>query len=142
MLELRGLIRSLVAEGRTVVVSSHLLDEVEKTCDAIAIVDRGTVVLQGGIDELTDAAAATLRLECSDPNRAALLLRLRPDVDSVREEGGVLVLRLGAGDPRETAAEIARVLLDAGFELYRLQPERESLEQRFLDITTRLGEAA
>ena len=142
MLELRGLIRSLVDEGRTVVLSSHLLDEVEKTCDAIAIVDRGTVVLQGGIDELTDAAAATLRLECSDPNRAALLLRLRPDVDSVREEGGVLVLRLGAGDPRETAAEIARVLLDAGFELYRLQPERESLEQRFLDITTRLGEAA
>ena len=41
MLELRGLIRSLVAEGRTVVLSSHLLDEVEKTCDAVAIVDRG-----------------------------------------------------------------------------------------------------
>src|SRR5215471_6283955 len=53
MLELRGLIRSLVAEGRTVVLSSHLLDEVEKTCDAIAIVDRGTVVLYGRIDELT-----------------------------------------------------------------------------------------
>jgi ABC-2 type transport system ATP-binding protein len=67
MLELRGLIRSLVAEGRTVVLSSHLLDEVEKTCDAIAIADRGTVLLQGRIDELTDAAAATLRLECSDP---------------------------------------------------------------------------
>ena len=141
MLELRGLIRSLVAEGRTVVLSSHLLDEVEKTCDAIAIVDRGTVVLQGRIEELTADTPPTLRLECTDPARAAVLLQLRADVDNVREEDDALVLRLAPGDLRATAAQIAHVLLDAGFELYRLQPERESLEQRFLDITTRLGAA-
>jgi ABC-2 type transport system ATP-binding protein len=142
MLELRGLIRSLVDEGRTVVLSSHLLDEVEKTCDAIAIVDRGTVVLQGRIEELTAEATPTLRLECSDPARATVLLQLRSDVDNVREEDGALLLHLVPGDPRATAAHIARVLLDAGFELYRLHPEHESLERRFLDITTRLGEAA
>jgi hypothetical protein len=67
---------------------------------------------------------------------------LRPDIDGLRQDGGVLVPQLGAGDPRETAAQIARVLLEAGFALYRLRPEHESLEQRFLDITTRLGEAA
>ena len=142
MLELRGLIRSLVAEGRTVVLSSHLLDEVEKTCDAIAIVDRGRVVLQGLIEDLTADAAPTLRLECSDSARATVLLQLRPDVDSVREDDGALLLDLAPGDPRATTAHIARVLLDAGFELYRLQPEHESLERRFLDITSRLGEAA
>jgi ABC-2 type transport system ATP-binding protein len=142
MLELRGLINSLVAEGRTVVLSSHLLDEVEKTCDAIAIVDRGTVVLQGRIEELTADAAPTLRLECSDPARAAVLLKLRRDVDNVREKDGALLLHLTPGDPRATTAHVARVLLDAGFDLYRLQPEHESLEQRFLDITTRLGDAA
>src|SRR5205807_10611321 len=50
--DFRGFVRSFVAEGRTVVLSSHLLDEVEKTCDQIAIVDRGRVVLQGSLDEV------------------------------------------------------------------------------------------
>jgi ABC-2 type transport system ATP-binding protein len=142
MLELRGLIRSLVAEGRTVVLSSHLLDEVEKTCDAVAIVDRGRVVLQGRVDELTAGTSTRLRVECADHARAALLLRLRPDVAAVREENGTLLVELAGDNARESTAQIARVLLDAGFDLYRLQPERASLEQQFLEITTRLGEAA
>src|SRR5919201_7129840 len=50
--EFRGFVRSFVDEGRTIVLSSHLLDEVEKTCDHVAIVDQGRVVLQGSIDEL------------------------------------------------------------------------------------------
>ena len=52
MQDMREIILSLVAEGRTVVLSSHLLDEVERTCDAVAIVDRGSVVRQGPIAEL------------------------------------------------------------------------------------------
>src|SRR4029077_18854103 len=52
ILEFRRLIRELVAEGRTVLLSSHLLDEVEKTCDVAAIVDQGRVIAQGAIDEL------------------------------------------------------------------------------------------
>jgi ABC-2 type transport system ATP-binding protein len=142
MQELRELIRSLVAEGRTVVLSSHLLDEVEKTCDAIAIVDRGRVVLQGRFADLAADAAATLSIDCSDPRRAAMLLRLRDDVERVDDDGDGLLLRLASDDPRSTTAHVAHVLLDAGFELYRLQPGHESLEQRFLHITTRLGEAA
>jgi len=142
MLELRELMGSLVAEGRTIVLSSHLLDEVEKTCDAIAIVDRGNVVLQGRIADLTADAAAVLRLECSTPARAAVLLRMRTDVESVREEAGELLVHLASDDLRGSTAHIAHVLLDAGFELYRLQLDHASLEQRFLDLTTRLGEAA
>jgi ABC-2 type transport system ATP-binding protein len=49
ILEFRNLIRELVAEGRTVLLSSHLLDEVEKTCDVAAIVDKGHVIAQGPI---------------------------------------------------------------------------------------------
>jgi ABC-2 type transport system ATP-binding protein len=56
--EFRGMIRGFVAEGRTVLLSSHLLDEVEKICDAAAIVDRGRVVLQGSIAEI--AAGSSL----------------------------------------------------------------------------------
>ena len=49
ILEMRHLIRAFVDEGRTVFLSSHLLDEVEKTCDQVAIVDRGRVILQGAV---------------------------------------------------------------------------------------------
>jgi ABC-2 type transport system ATP-binding protein len=142
MLELRELIRALVAEGRTVVLSSHLLDEVEKTCDQVAIVDRGRVVRQGHVADLTAQANPRLHVECTDPARAALLLRLRLDVGSVSEEDGVLLVELSGNDPRTTTAQIARVLLDAGFDLHQLQLERPSLEQQFLELTTRLGEAA
>ena len=57
MQDMREMILSLVAEGRTVVLSSHLLDEVERTCDAVAIVDRGRVVRQGPISELLAGAS-------------------------------------------------------------------------------------
>ena len=56
MHEMRTMIESLVAEGRTVMLSSHLLDEVERTCDAVAIVDHGQVISQGPIDELVRGA--------------------------------------------------------------------------------------
>lgn len=56
MRDMRVLIRSFVAEGRTVVLSSHLLDEVEKTCDVAAIVDRGRIIAQGPVRDLTGGA--------------------------------------------------------------------------------------
>ena len=74
MLEMREMILSLVAEGRTVVLSSHLLDEVERTCDAVAIVDHGKVIRQGPISELLAGSAFELQIDCSAPDRAAPLL--------------------------------------------------------------------
>ena len=63
MLDMRDMIRSLADEGRTVMLSSHLLDEVERTCDAVAIVDHGKVIRQGPIGELTGVAGTHIRLE-------------------------------------------------------------------------------
>src|ERR1700759_4011469 len=78
MHEMRDMIRSLVDEGRTVVLSSHLLDEVERTCDAVAIVDRGQVIRQGPIAELLAGTAFEVQVECSDPDRAGGLLMATP----------------------------------------------------------------
>jgi ABC-2 type transport system ATP-binding protein len=74
MHEMRDMIRSLVEEGRTVMLSSHLLDEVERTCDRVAIVDRGKVVRQGPIDELIGEAGVAVEVQCSDPPAAARAL--------------------------------------------------------------------
>ena len=70
MHEMRDMILSLVAEGRTVVLSSHLLDEVERTCDAVAIVDRGNVIRQGPITELLSGRQRRVQIECSAPDAA------------------------------------------------------------------------
>src|SRR5438034_4959239 len=66
MHEFRDMIRGFVAEGRTVLLSSHLLDEVEKICDAVAIVDRGRVVAQGPIADLAAGAKQTILIATSD----------------------------------------------------------------------------
>ena len=74
MHDMREMIRSFVAEGRTVVLSSHLLDEVERTCDAVAIVDRGHIIRQGPIAELLSGADIELLIECSSPEDAHQLI--------------------------------------------------------------------
>ena len=77
MQDMREMILSLVAEGRTVVLSSHLLDEVERTCDAVAIVDRGSVVRQGPISELLAGASLVLAGRVLRPDRARALIEPR-----------------------------------------------------------------
>ena len=75
MHEMRAMIASLAGEGRTVVLSSHLLDEVQRTCDAVAIVDHGRVIRQGSIDELIrGAGAAVVQVDCAEPARAVQLI--------------------------------------------------------------------
>ncbi len=139
MQEMRDMISSLVAEGRTVVLSSHLLDEVERTCDAVAIVDRGSIIRQGPISELLAGASLELQVECSEPDRAGALL----DRIAVGARTEVTPLGLGitlpAGTERDVIAEIARVLVQGGIAIYRLQPVQTSLESWFLQVTSRLG---
>ncbi len=74
MAGMRDMILALVAEGRTVVLSSHLLDEVERTCDAVAIVDRGKVIRQGSISEPLAGASLMVQVECTEPDRARALV--------------------------------------------------------------------
>jgi ABC-2 type transport system ATP-binding protein len=137
--EFRLMIRAMVEqEGRTVFLSSHLLDEVEKTCDAAAIVDRGKIVTQGPIAELAEGGSRhELVVGVDDPERALSVL---DDLEQVREasrsEEGLRVVL--AGGP-ETAAEINAQLVLAGLAVTRLEPVRRSLEQRFLAVTARLG---
>jgi ABC-2 type transport system ATP-binding protein len=141
MLELRGLIRALVDEGRTVFLSSHLLDEVQRTCDFAAIVDRGTVVTQGSIDVLT-AGGHRIAVGTDDPGRAAALLANLHGVDGAAvEDGGVVVSLAPNGTAeRQLVTEIVRRILDAGLAIDRVTPVEASLEERFLNITHGLEE--
>ncbi|MDX6691098.1 MAG: type transport system ATP-binding protein [Solirubrobacteraceae bacterium] len=138
--EFRQLVRSLVDEGRTVWLSSHLLGEVQKTCDVAAIVDGGRVVAQGTIAELTGGGARTIDVVATPPARAAGLLVGMRDIVRAAEHGGALRLELSPEAPPtpEMVTELLRRLIAGGIEIERVAPVVSSLEDRFLDMTTPL----
>ena len=146
MSEMRDMILSMVAEGRTVVLSSHLLDEVERTCDAVAIVDCGSIIAQGPISKLLAGAQLVLEVECSDPGRARTLLGgtapgARVEAVPSRLGPGLgLGITLPTGAGLDAIADINRLLVEGGISVYRLQPVQTSLESWFLQVTSRLGE--
>ncbi len=142
MQDMREMIRSLVAEGRTVVLSSHLLDEIERTCDAVAIVDRGNVVRQGPISELLAGASLVVQIDCSEPERASSLLQATPSGHHVDTDAQGLTITLPPDTDRDRIAEINRTLVEGGISVYRLQEVQASLESWFLEVTSRLGDPA
>jgi ABC-2 type transport system ATP-binding protein len=141
--EFRHMIRGFVDEGRTVLLSSHLLDEVEKICDQVAIVDRGQVVVQGSIAELAADGKQTILVATSDNEQAIRILAEHRAIQSMATENGSFRITLHADVKAEAAAgDISRRLVLGGTAIRRFEPSRVSLEQRFLEITSRLEEAA
>jgi ABC-2 type transport system ATP-binding protein len=140
--EFRQMIRGFIDEGRTVLLSSHLLDEVERICDHVAIVDHGRVLIQGSIAELNAGGEHALLVATNDDAHAMARLVVDGTVASAERsaEGIRITLRPGS-ETAAVAAAINRTLVTSGIDVHRLEPEAASLEQRFLDITTRLGVA-
>ena len=140
MLEMRRLIREFVAEGRTVLLSSHLLDEVEKTCDVAAIVDEGRVVAQGTIGELVGGGPRAIDVVCHGPAEVVALLAAVPGVTRAAGHDGAIRVTLSPEAPvdRKMVTALLRRLLDHGVEVERVAPVAMSLEDRFLTMTTRL----
>jgi len=141
MHQMRTMITSLADEGRTVVLSSHLLDEVERTCDAVAIVDHGRVIRQGPIDELIRGSGGmVVQVDCSEPARAARLIDQSGIAAGTALGGAGLTVTLPAGASRELVAGINRRLVGAGISVYGLREIQTSLEDWFLSVTSRLGD--
>jgi ABC-2 type transport system ATP-binding protein len=140
---MRMMIQGLVAEGRTVMLSSHLLDEVERTCNAVAIVDRGRVIRQGPIEELLHGTTSVVvQVDCDDPAKAAGVIGAANLATDVAAGTTSLTVTLRAGANREAVAELNRRLVEVGISVYGLQEVRTSLEDWFLSVTSRFGEQA
>jgi ABC-2 type transport system ATP-binding protein len=140
--EFRVMIRGFVAEGRTVLLSSHLLNEVERICDQVAIVDRGRVVMQGSIEHLAAEGEPTILIATSDDERALGILAHHRGVETTHAEPDGIRLTLHRDVEADAADDIGRCIVAAGLAIRRFEPIRPSLEQRFLEITSRLEEAA
>jgi len=131
MRDMRDLVRRLAGEGITILLSSHLLNEVEELCNRVAIIRKGSIVYEGPLQELLATAATGYRLRATDPERARVVLLSRQGV------GGV---SLGEGQLRFTADEeaVARAAIALGqarIGITALIPETASLEELFLVLT-------
>lgn len=127
--EVREIIRHLKEGGTTVFLNSHLLSEVELTCDRVAIVNKGQVVRSGTLDELLSA-----RLEVEirlDALGSELLHELSTIGRLVRTVGPTVYLEVPA---EESLPKIAEAVVRSGARLYALRPERVSLEDLFVQL--------
>ena len=95
MAEVRDLIRSLGSEGRTVLISSHLLNEVEQVCDSVAIISKGRLVVQGDVADLLHPQEQ-VRLRTTDDAKALAILTAADDIESAKAENEALVVTIRA----------------------------------------------
>jgi ABC-type multidrug transport system, ATPase component len=129
--ELRELIRSLAADGRTVFISSHLLHEVEHICSRVAILKSGKIVREGAVAELLKRDQGLLLDLASEHERAAQLLRQLAWVADVRVVGKQLEVEA----PSERAAELNMFLAQQGIAVSGIRARESSLEELFLELT-------
>ncbi|MFJ6195528.1 ATP-binding cassette domain-containing protein [Micromonospora sp. NPDC092111] len=130
--EMRELLRAIGQGGRTVLLSSHVLTEVEQICDRVAVIDAGRLVAEGAPGELRSALGTGAVIIDADPaDRATACLRAHPAVQAVEPADGMLRVTV---DP-EHAAELNRALVNAGVDVRELRPVRHSLEEAFLELT-------
>jgi ABC-2 type transport system ATP-binding protein len=123
---LRDLLRSLAAEGRTILVSSHVLAEVGQTVDRVVIIHRGRLIQQASIAEVLAGAQGATRVRT--PDLARLRQLLVAEQATVSESDGVLLVEA----PPERVGEIAAA---NGVVLHELSVERATLEEVFLELT-------
>jgi ABC-2 type transport system ATP-binding protein len=131
MRDMRLLIQRLAAQGITIVLSSHLLAEVEEVCNRVAIVQRGKIVYEGEIADLKRAAGMSYRLTTTDDERALAVCRAQPGLSDVRLEKGRLMFT--ADD--EAVAELSQALVEAGALIKALAPQSATLEDLFFSLT-------
>ena len=125
------LIRQLADQGMTVVLSSHLLAEVEEVCNRVAIVRTGKIVYEGEIAELKRGAGTVYRLETTDDERALAVCRAQPGIEDVHAEHG----RIAFKADEAAAAELSQALIEAGALIQVLTPQTVTLEDLFFSLT-------
>jgi ABC-2 type transport system ATP-binding protein len=126
---IRELLRSLASEGRSVLVSSHLMSEMALTADRLIVIGRGRLIAQGTVAEVVRASSiGHVRVDSAEPDRLSSVLHDRGADVSIGPDGVLVVTAL-------TAREVGMVAGAAGITLYELSAHSASLEEAFMELT-------
>jgi ABC-2 type transport system ATP-binding protein len=126
---IRRLLRSLADEGRSVLISSHLMSEMALTADRLIVVGRGRLIAEGSVSDIVGrSSTGHVRVECAEPERLRALLVGRGAPVEAQADGTFAVTGLDARDVGTIAAA-------AGIALYELSSQSASLEEAFMELT-------
>ena len=131
MAEVRELIRSLGTGERTVLLSSHLLHEVEEVCDSVAILSKGRLIAQGKVADLVRQSREQIRVRTTDDDAAVAILSALDWVEAVTTEAGALTVTA----PTARSGELTAALSRAAVYVTEMAAVQASLEEYFLDVT-------
>jgi ABC-2 type transport system ATP-binding protein len=132
MRDMRVLIRRLSQQAITIVLSSHLLPEVEELCNRVAIVQTGKMVYEGEIAALKRGAGASYSLSTTDNGRALEVARAQPGIENARLQHGQVWFNAGG---ESAVAELSQALVEARALIVSLTPQTATLEQLFFSLT-------
>jgi ABC-2 type transport system ATP-binding protein len=129
MADFRAMIKRLGKGDRTVLLSSHLLTEVEQICTRVGVINKGKMVFEGTISDLRGGTQISLRADPPEKARATLQ-QMFPD-QQITSDNGALMLPVDQAQ----APAIARKLVEAGVDILELKPSERSLEEVFIELT-------
>jgi len=135
-IEIRELLRELKRMGKTIMISSHILSELEEICDHVGIIEHGRLVFSGTLEEIRPRLGieSKVRVSVADhQDKATELLSALPQVRQVQALGGEIAVTFHEG--KNTAGIVARTLVNAGLDIISIQPERLKLDDAFLQLT-------
>ncbi|MDE3251809.1 MAG: ABC transporter ATP-binding protein [Bacteroidota bacterium] len=130
--EIRELIKLLAKRGKTIIMASHLLDEVEKVCDHVAILKRGSLLTAGPVDEVL-ANEDIVEVSATDTAQLLSVLQSFPGYSHIKEDGKLIQLFLPVGTAR--LEDVNRFCFEKGITLNLLTAKKKSLETKFFELT-------
>ena len=129
--QIRQIIKDIAANGTTILLASHLLDEVEKVCSHVVVLRKGEKLYSGRVDEMI-SSHGFFELKCDKSDELKALLNSHEAFDSIKEEEDLITAFLNT--PME-ASDFNKMLFDKGITLSHLVKRKESLEEQFLQLT-------
>lgn len=134
IIKIREIIQDIAAQGTTIILASHLLDEVEKVCSHVVILERGKTLYSGSVDEMT-ASYGYIEVGSNDSQKLQNFLESMPYFDKITSQGGYFKAILKEDISSES---LNKLLFEQGVMVNHLVKRKESLEQQFLQITQKL----
>lgn len=130
--EIRQLINQLARQGKTIIMASHLLDEVEKVCTHVAILKKGDLLIAGNVDEVL-VNEDIVETSASDIQQLQLALQSFPGYTSLKQDGNNIQLHFLTGAAK--LDEVNRFCFEKGVTLTHLTMKKKSLETKFFELT-------
>jgi ABC-2 type transport system ATP-binding protein len=129
--QIRGIIQKIASQGTTILLASHLLDEVEKVCTHVVVLSKGKSLYVGRVEHM-NASYGFVTLQCDDMTKLKKILEESTSFENIKQDAAYLVANL---TQEMDAAKLNIFLFEKGITLSHLVQRKESLEEKFLALT-------